>query len=463
MSGINQKFWHETIPVTVLDKLRNTLTLPAFCVRCGIDNGSVFCNTRTATPAMAFEGYAGANQYLNLAFTFECWFKTSSFFKNRFGILIANKDNGGGIISALGMQDGKFKVQILDASAILHEMVSSVYYNTNKWTHVAVAFDGNTIRLFQDGVMDTFTLSISAPTLPGASETAIGGSGTSSKFNGHIAEVRMWNIAMSESQIQYNKNRRKGKNLNLMRYYRLNEHDTAMFDYVNPSIPGNTFPFQSFTFSSYEQDSEDFPPLILGGSFVAAKCLVSGLDTKVSLKYPVKKPSGANFMLCVAWLENEDDLLMQRRRLWDIDGVSIYPEKPVRYRGEVLPENFRFEIWNVDGNENVQLQEDLVIKLSHVTLPQNQRDTTEINRETLDVDYTTFSLFRMLFPIQFIENAWGTCENPRQPDRNLMSDNLILWGGISPDSTSDTGDHLILEGGEGNILDEGGDSLKPEA
>jgi len=458
MSGVIQKFWHETLPVTVLDKLRNTLTLPAFCQRSGIDNGSVFFTERQTT-SFAFFPYSGASQYFNVAFTMECWFKTSSFFNNSIGVLFTNSD-GSNTITALGLSNGKYFLQILDTFANLQTMTSTMNYNTNKWTHVAITFDGATIRLYQDGVLDSSTLATGAPMLPGAIGTSIGSDILSNKFVGHIAEVRMWDRELSQTEIQYNKDKRKGKNANLKRYYRLNEHETAMYDYLDSSIAGNVAPFTSN--SGIEQDSDSYPPLILGGSFVAARFDVSGLDLNVSLKYPVRRPSGANFMLCVAWLENEDDLFFQRRRLWDIDGVKIYPVKPDRYRGEVLPSRgFRFEVWNIDGEEHCEMTEDLVIKLSHVTLPQNQRDIDEPSLGTQVIDYTIFEPFALQFPIQFNTNTWGTCANPLQPDLTLMSDGLTLWGGTGATVLEDT-DNLILEGAEGNILDEGGDSLKPE-
>jgi len=463
MSGVIQKFWHETLPVTVLDKLRNTLTLPAFCVRSGIDNGSVFFGPQQTTQ-MQFIIYAGADQYMDTAFTMECWFKTSSYFTDVEGILFVNSD-GTNQITKLMLFQNKYVISVLDGFAIEKQITSQSTYPLNEWTHVAIVYNGQDISLYQNGILDQNGVAVGGPLLPGGIGTVLGAYAQQQKFVGHLAEVRMWNRVMSQSEIQWNYNKRKGKNDGLKRYYRLNEHDSPMHDFVNNTIQ-STVPFDANT--GIIQQSDTFPPLILGGSFVAARFPVNNLGLNLSLKYPVKKPRGANFMLCVAWLENEDDEFLSRRRLWDIDGVSIYPVMPDRYRGEVLPENFRFEVWNVDGAENCELASDLVIKVSHVTLPQHQRDINEPSLGTQIIDHSIFEPFVPpvsavnVFPLQFLNDAWGTCDNPRQPDITLMSDGLTLWGGTGGFSGDEGPGHLILEGGEGDILSEGGEHLTPE-
>ncbi len=72
----------------------------------------------------------------------------------------------------------------------------------NEWTHIAVTFDGTTRRYYINGMLDYE--SISPATLPSNSrDLAIGAnSGSSYPFRGNLAEVRIWSIARTQSDIR---------------------------------------------------------------------------------------------------------------------------------------------------------------------------------------------------------------------------------------------------------------------
>ena len=76
---------------------------------------------------------------------------------------------------------------------------------TNEWTHVAVTYDGATNRYYINGVLDH---AVAAPGSPyqSNSELFIGRQGSAGDryFDGALDEVRMWNTARSESEIQSN-------------------------------------------------------------------------------------------------------------------------------------------------------------------------------------------------------------------------------------------------------------------
>ncbi|MBI3447282.1 MAG: tandem-95 repeat protein, partial [Magnetospirillum sp.] len=78
-----------------------------------------------------------------------------------------------------------------------------------QWTHVAMTISGTTATIYVDGTsVASLTIgSVTAPTI-GGSATYIGSSSLPSEgFNGVIADVRLWEVARSQSQIAANLNK----------------------------------------------------------------------------------------------------------------------------------------------------------------------------------------------------------------------------------------------------------------
>lgn len=66
------------------------------------------------------------------------------------------------------------------------------------------------------------------------------------------------------------------------------------------------------------------------------------LESRVTLKYPIRKPSGANFVLAVRLSDGS------RYKLWDHEDDDLhYP----LYSGQLLTLEFSIEIWTVEGTE----------------------------------------------------------------------------------------------------------------
>lgn len=413
-------FWQDTKKLSILGKLRQSITLEAFCVRVGERNASL--NFTGLSGAMQFLGYSGVDQYLDTAFTMECWFKTFSGFPN-YGVLFANSD-GANIQTALALKDERFYVQIVTAGAVIKSFTSAMKHTQGEWAHVAITFDGDRIRLYQNGVKDVNELILAENIAPGAVMTTVGNFAAQNRFVGKIAEIRMWNTVLTQSQIKYGMNKRRGKNVGLKRYYRLNEYVTPSRDYLD-SARTSTAPFTS---SGISVDQEDYPPLITGASSLGAVWdIIAGQN--ISLKYPVKKPDDVEFTLCVSYVDEETETRV-RYKLWD-DELDIAPI-PVRYRGQVLPTSFRFEAWGRDGAEEAELFEDLIIYLSKVTLAQNQRDVTNI--ALIDpnpvIDITLADPWGSLFPLDFnTQSQFGTCAAPIEQDLTVMADDLPVYGG----------------------------------
>lgn len=80
-------------------------------------------------------------------------------------------------------------------------------------------------------------------------------------------------------------------------------------------------------------------------------------------EFPVK-PTGANFIPCIRYRIGET---VYRYKLWG-DLGEIMPTVPM-YNGEVIKKNCVIEIWNIEGDESVTLEDDLNIILSIKSLP----------------------------------------------------------------------------------------------
>ena len=91
------------------------------------------------------------------------------------------------------------------------------------WTHVAGVYDGSMARLYINGEMaaeETFTENIGA----GDVGFFIGGRFRNERFHGLIDEVRLWNIARTQTEIQNNMNTTlNGNEPGLMGYWPLDE------------------------------------------------------------------------------------------------------------------------------------------------------------------------------------------------------------------------------------------------
>lgn len=101
---------------------------------------------------------------------------------------------------------------------------ASVILN-NIWTHIAATYDGTQIKIYVNGILEgtqPATGAISTNNQP----LVIGKNllNTWNDFFGHIDEVRLWNIARTETEIRDNMHQRlAGGNTGLVGYWRLDE------------------------------------------------------------------------------------------------------------------------------------------------------------------------------------------------------------------------------------------------
>jgi uncharacterized membrane protein len=102
------------------------------------------------------------------------------------------------------LNGGKLRVSMSASTANLRSLDSSSTLAPNVWTHVAFVSDGVRVLMYINGVLDTQSL---VPIHPadGASALYIGAKGNSgvagTRFNGRIADVRIWKAARTPLQI----------------------------------------------------------------------------------------------------------------------------------------------------------------------------------------------------------------------------------------------------------------------
>lgn len=98
--------------------------------------------------------------------------------------------------------------------------------NDGAWHHVAITFDGLTMRLYVDGVLDASSnrsfnttdqnLRIGTIALPSSGEN----------YEGSLDEVRIWNVARTQEELRENRHLTlKGSEIGLVSYYQFNTDD----------------------------------------------------------------------------------------------------------------------------------------------------------------------------------------------------------------------------------------------
>lgn len=134
---------------------------------------------------------------LNSAFTVSGW--------------VRNLANGGSFVAKGSAYD--FRINATGNVEIVingtTQLTSATAVNDALWHHIACTYNGGTLRLFIDGVEDGNSLVSGVPAPSSTNDRfAIGVNYTdkntiSTPFNGDIDEIRVWDRALSQAQIQY--------------------------------------------------------------------------------------------------------------------------------------------------------------------------------------------------------------------------------------------------------------------
>lgn len=94
----------------------------------------------------------------------------------------------------------------------------------NTWYHLAVVRNGNSLRLYQDGIELGSPLTTTASIDNYGGTLKIGYSGQEKAFNGYMDEIGIWNYAMTQEQLEFwMHNSPIGPQSDLIAYWNFNE------------------------------------------------------------------------------------------------------------------------------------------------------------------------------------------------------------------------------------------------
>ena len=120
------------------------------------------------------------------------------------------------------------------------------------WHHVAVSYDGTNRTIYLDGA-NVGSDQPGTHQVPNANNLTIGKTWDTEYFDGKIDEVRVWNVARTQVDINLDMdNELLGNETGLVAYYKLNEgipisDNTAITDVIDSSVNGNTGTMTNFT------------------------------------------------------------------------------------------------------------------------------------------------------------------------------------------------------------------------
>ncbi|OOV20111.1 LamG-like jellyroll fold domain-containing protein [Flavobacterium sp. LM4] len=151
--------------------------------------------------------------------TVEAWIKTTR--DSNVETIVSNHGNGSSTQFDLRTVNGEFNCFIGFGSYV----VTGGTVIPNTWQHVAMVFDGTSVTLYVDGVNVGTTPTPSNYTLPtSVAPMILGYNGYGEIFKGQMDEVRVWNKALTQTEIQNNKNCELGPGqTNLLAYYQFNQ------------------------------------------------------------------------------------------------------------------------------------------------------------------------------------------------------------------------------------------------
>jgi hypothetical protein len=176
----------------------------------GLDDGVVIGNSLNAL-------LNGIN-----TFTVEAWVNPST--STGLGVIVGNYSNPVGQMQFLLRRDNSSYTFLIDAGAGFTAAISPTGAVTvGTWQHVAGTWDGNTIRLYIDGVEVTSATIVGAGMAASTNDIVIGRNNIAENFAGKIDEVRIWSSTRTQQDISQGRFWCLGGDPSLIAYYQMNE------------------------------------------------------------------------------------------------------------------------------------------------------------------------------------------------------------------------------------------------
>ena len=274
----------------VYTKQNTSLILPSTHIDTGLTNGQEYFYTVTAVDTTgnesgySNEGYAIPNTDLGSAlefttntstyvtfgdpakldlatFTIETWFK-------RTGAGTPNTTGTNGILNALPLVthgapqaegsnvDANWMLLINDATDVIaadfedmatglnHPLSGVTTISNNVWHHAATTFDGTTLKIYLDGKLENSLVTGAVPRSDTIQSAALGTMITSTDatngfFQGVLDEARVWNRALTQTELLATINEQVTSGSGLVARWGLNDGaGTTVSDLIVPAING---------------------------------------------------------------------------------------------------------------------------------------------------------------------------------------------------------------------------------
>lgn len=183
-------------------------------------------------------GFNGVDTYINLgnfdsrtSWTFETYWYTSSFSSYAHLLSAINQND---FTCKIG-KDGDTTVQrrvYFYTSALGAALISNTSLAQNTWYHIAFTFDGTTLKIYINGVLDNSSTT-SATSMPSTQYKI--GNWNGEWSNGRQSDTRIWDYARSAQQIKDSMNiDLPYDETGLLRYFKFNEGSgDIVYDYSN--------------------------------------------------------------------------------------------------------------------------------------------------------------------------------------------------------------------------------------
>lgn len=194
--------------------------------------GGTFSGVGIPANALHFDGtddYASVSDNSSLdftsGFTAETWVRVDALSGNH-SSLISKFSGNNREFSLLLLASGVIEYSISFNGSTEQYFSGNTTLTTGTWYHVALTYDGSTMRAYLNGAADG-TKSVTGTIYNGSSAVYLAAraeSGITRFLNGAMDEVRLWNTARSQSDIQNNMNNElTGNETGLVAYYNFNQ------------------------------------------------------------------------------------------------------------------------------------------------------------------------------------------------------------------------------------------------
>jgi hypothetical protein len=152
------------------------------------------------TGVNGLQATATADQNVQGSRTVECWVNAGAN-QAQDRILLATQDSPGDNYWLIGVTAlGQAWVQVYQDGTYTSDMRSTTVITGGAFHHIAFTTDGTTLTFYVDGVVQTTSTQMAACTVAGG--TIAVGAGILPARSGTVDEIRVWNVALTQAQIQ---------------------------------------------------------------------------------------------------------------------------------------------------------------------------------------------------------------------------------------------------------------------